>query len=195
MLFKQATLAAIAAGRVTLAFRRWRRPTVRAGGTLVTPVGMLAIDAVERVALNAISSEDARAAGYATLAELERELAKRHEGSLYRIAFHVEGVDPRIALRSLTRLSSNELEVLQEQLGRWDRASRTGPWTQTYLALIKRSPGVRAPSLAEEVGVDTARFKTNVRKLKSVGLTESLAVGYRLSPRGKAALRVLGRRG
>jgi hypothetical protein len=46
MLFKQATLAAIAAGRVTLAFRRWRRPTVRAGGTLVTPVGMLAIDAV-----------------------------------------------------------------------------------------------------------------------------------------------------
>ena len=69
------------------------------------------------------------------------------------------------------------------------------PSGQRHLALIKKSPGVRAPSLAEEVGVDTARFKTNVRKLKSVGLTESLVVGYRLSPHGKAALRALGRRG
>ena len=50
MLFKQATLGDIAAGKVTLAFRRWRRPTVRAGGTLTTPVGVLAIDAVEKVA-------------------------------------------------------------------------------------------------------------------------------------------------
>jgi hypothetical protein len=32
------------------------------------------------------------------------------------------------------------------------------------------------------------RFKTNVRKLKELGLTESLEVGYRLSPRGKTGI-------
>jgi hypothetical protein len=31
-------------------------------------------------------------------------------------------------------------------------------------------------------------FKANVRKLKALGLTESLDVGYRLSPRGEALL-------
>jgi hypothetical protein len=31
-------------------------------------------------------------------------------------------------------------------------------------------------------------FKANVRKLKALGLTESLDIGYRLSPRGEALL-------
>ena len=31
-------------------------------------------------------------------------------------------------------------------------------------------------------------FKVNVRKLKGLGLAESLEVGYRLSPRGRALL-------
>ena len=35
-------------------------------------------------------------------------------------------------------------------------------------------------------------FKINVRKLKEMGLTESLDIGYRLSPRGEALLRSLG---
>jgi hypothetical protein len=34
----------------------------------------------------------------------------------------------------------------------------------------------------------TAAFKTDVRKLKGLGLTESLEVGYRLPPRGQAWL-------
>ena len=74
---------------------------------------------------------------------------------------------------------------------RWDRASRSGPWVRNYLAVLERCPGVRAADLADEVGVDTARFKANVRKLKALGLTESLEVGYRLSPRGNALLRAL----
>jgi hypothetical protein len=36
-------------------------------------------------------------------------------------------------------------------------------------------------------------FKLNVRKLKALGLTESLEVGYRLSPRGAAFLQSSGR--
>lgn len=191
MLFKQATLKAIADGTVTVAFRRWRRPTVRAGGTLVTVVGVLAIDSVEKATLNDLTLTDARAAGHGSVADLKAQLAQHREGSLYRIAFHLDGADPRIALRSKARISADEVADLTDQLARWDRASRTGPWTRTYLALIRQNPGVRAPSLAEGLGAETARFKANVRKLKSVGLTESLKVGYRLSPRGEAAVRVL----
>ena len=42
--------------------------------------------------------------------------------------------------------------------------------------------------LAERAGRDTAAFKRDVRALKELGLTESLEVGYRLSPRGTALL-------
>jgi hypothetical protein len=40
-------------------------------------------------------------------------------------------------------------------------------------------------------GMETAPFKRNVRKLKELGLTESLEVGYRLSPRGQAFMKTL----
>jgi hypothetical protein len=36
------------------------------------------------------------------------------------------------------------------------------------------------------MGRETLPFKRDVRKLKELGLTESLEVGYRLSPRGRA---------
>jgi hypothetical protein len=45
---------------------------------------------------------------------------------------------------------------------------------------------VRAPDLAARMGRETLPFKRDVRKLKELGLTESLEVGYRLSPRGRA---------
>jgi hypothetical protein len=47
---------------------------------------------------------------------------------------------------------------------------------------------VRAPDLAAGLGRETLPFKADVRKLKELGLTESLLVGYRLSPRGRAYL-------
>jgi len=46
MLFRQNTLQQIAAGRVTRAFRRWRRPSVKSGGTLKTRAGLLGIESV-----------------------------------------------------------------------------------------------------------------------------------------------------
>ena len=64
MLFRLATLDAIAAGDVTIAYRRWTRPTVKQGGTLVTPVGVLAIDALEVVDPATITEADARRAGH-----------------------------------------------------------------------------------------------------------------------------------
>ena len=42
MLLKRETLEGIASGEITLAFRRWKRPTVKAGGRLRTRIGELA---------------------------------------------------------------------------------------------------------------------------------------------------------
>ena len=56
------------------------------------------------------------------------------------------------------------------------------------LRLIADRPGVRAGDLAAESGRERLEFKADVRKLKALGLTESLEVGYRLSPRGRAYL-------
>ena len=64
MLFKHRFLSGIRAGETTLAFRRWRRPSVRAGGTLKTAVGVLAIESVEPITESGITAEDAHRAGY-----------------------------------------------------------------------------------------------------------------------------------
>src|SRR5918996_1198569 len=139
MLFPQRFWDGLADGSVTLAFRRWRRRGVKAGGTQLTPPGLLAIDAVDVVTEEDITGADARRAGYADRAELLAELDRHPDGTLYRIAFHRAGDDPRLALR----------------------------------ATLDREP---------------QPFKVDVRKLKSLGLTESLEAGYRLSPRGRTVL-------
>ena len=56
------------------------------------------------------------------------------------------------------------------------------------LALIAERPAVRAGDLAESLGRERLSFKADVRKLKNLGLTLSLEIGYRLSPRGEAYL-------
>ncbi len=57
--------------------------------------------------------------------------------------------------------------------------------------MIDRHPAVVSTVLAAEMGVDRPVFKLDIRKLKESGLTESLEVGYRLSPRGKRLLSYL----
>ncbi|MGQ3294759.1 MAG: hypothetical protein ACT6U0_21440, partial [Shinella sp.] len=126
MLFKAKMLERIGRGEVTLSFRRWAKPTVRAGGTLRTAAGVLAIDSIERMDLDAVSAGDVHAAGYASREELARDL--RPGGELYRIAFHVAGKDPRENLRENDTLDPGEIEALREALAKLDRA---GSWTNT----------------------------------------------------------------
>src|SRR4029453_778058 len=66
-----------------------------------------------------------------------------------------------------------------------EKASSHGPWTRQALELIDRNPGVVSTVLAAKMGLERPVFKIDIRKLKESGLTESLEVGYRLSPRGK----------
>jgi hypothetical protein len=187
VLFDQRTLSGVGAGSVTVAFRRWKRPTVRAGGTLTTAVGVLAIDEVAVIEADAITDDDARRSGVDSRDEVLAALSGR-EGQLYRIAFHVAGPDPRLALRSRDEITPDEAAELDRRLARLDAAARDGPWTTTVLRLIADHPGVRAGDLAERLGRERLAFKADVRKLKALGLTESLDVGYRLSPRGRAWL-------
>lgn len=188
MLFKRAFLDGIVSGEITIAFRRWTRPTVRAGGTLKTRAGVLAIDSVDRVAGEEITEADARLAGYPSLPALMKDLNARDEGEIYRVELRYAGLDPRIALREKADLSSEEITALRKRLARLDAASPAGPWTLAVLRLIERNPGVRAGDLAPQVQQERLPFKVNVRKLKGLGLTESLEVGYRLSPRGRTLL-------
>ncbi len=188
MLLKRETLEGIAEGRITLAFRRWKRPTVRAGGELRTAIGVLAIDAVDAIKEADITEGEARLAGYPSRDALIAELDRRSAGDLYRVALHRAGGDPRAALRELDDLDGEAVAAIAARLARFDRSSRHGPWTDAVLRLIGASPGVRAPDLAASLGRETQPFKRDVRKLKELGLTESLEVGYRLSPRGRAWL-------
>jgi hypothetical protein len=185
MLFNRRALDGIEAGEIDLAFRRWKRPTVKAGGTLRTRAGLLGIDTVEPIGERRIDANQARRAGFASKRELLESL--RPEGRLYRVRFHRIGDDPRTALRERARISPSERAEIDTRLDRMDRA-RGEPWTRRVLALIGDRPETLAAELAASLGREKAPFKRDVRKLKELGLTESLPVGYRLSPRGRAYL-------
>ena len=172
VLFKRRQLDGIAAGTVTLAFRRWERPRVKAGTRLRTAVGVVAIDAVQEV--DDVTTDEARRAGVTSRAEA---LGEGRSGRLYRIELRFEGADPRLALRAG--------EPTPED---FRRLERMGPWTYDVLRAIADKPGVRAADLAAGLGREKRPFKADVRKLKELGLTESLPTGYRLSPRGRAVL-------
>jgi hypothetical protein len=190
MLFRPSTLKGIAGGTVTRAYRKWDRPRVKPGGRQRTPAGVVAFDAVKPVARESLTDADARAAGLAALEELLELVDRRPEGTIYRIDLRLAGPDPRVALRA-SAPGSAELAELRRRLDRLDRASRHGPWTRAVLRAIGDNPGVRAADLAATFGRERDPFKLDVRKLKELGLTESLRPGYRLSPRGWAALAAL----
>jgi hypothetical protein len=98
-----------------------------------------------------------------------------------------------VELRERADLGADELEEVRARLARLDAASGRGPWTREVLQLIAERPEVRAADLAPLTGRERLPFKRDVRKLKELGLTESLEVGYRLSPRGRTVLDRLGR--
>lgn len=191
MLFRQHSLEGIRNGTITVAFRRWQRPSVKSGGTLLTSIGQLHISSVSAVTLKEISEKDARRAGHGSLGELLTELRQRTEGRIYRIELGPLRPDPRIALRPDAKLSRDAHQELRERLRRLDSHSADSPWTLRTLEVIRLHPAVRAGDLCGLVGQAMDRFKPNVRKLKSMGLTESLETGYRLSPRGIAFLKEL----
>ena len=186
-MIRPAELAAIRAGDIDLAFRRWERPRVRVGTRMRTQVGLLEVTALDEVAEDSLTEHDARRAGAASVADLVGALAHRPDQPVWRVGLRWAGPDPRDALRESV---PDEVEVarLRAWLDRLDASSAIGPWTRATLVTIGENPGRRAPELAAALGRETAEFKRDVRKLKEKGLTQSLDIGYLLSPRGAAVL-------
>jgi hypothetical protein len=197
MLFTAATLDGLVAGSVTATYRRWTTVRPHVGSRFATKVGVVEVTGISAVDPDDLSAADALAAGFAGRADLlrwidrsspgPRDTRRAGAGTLYRIELALIGPDPRVALRAQAELDAAALAELRRRLHRMDAAAEK-PWTRSVLRQIADRPGVVSTLLADQAGQERFPFKTRVRRLKALGLTESLQVGYRLSPRGQAFL-------
>ena len=189
MRFEQRLRDGIHSGAIVLAFRRWKRSQVVAGHRYRTGTGMVEVESVDVVEPSSVDAAQAREAGYATVGELLADLRGDPALPVYRIRLRrVGGPDPRDELARAGSLTEADVAAITARLARMDRASSRGPWTGAVLALIADQPGVVSTVLAEAISWERQDFKLHVRRLKELGLTLSLDVGYRLSPRGESYL-------
>ena len=189
MLLNRDTAEGIANGSITLVLRRWDVPRTKPGGIQRTSAGTIRIDAVtEYPGGYRVTSAQARAAGYPDAKSAQADLGRRPARHTYLIEVSYLTPDERPALAADDELSDDDVAAIGRRLRRWDAAADGSPWTRQYLDLIAANEAVRAPDLAARVGLETPRFKRRVRQLKGLGLTISLDVGYRISPRGRAYL-------
>jgi hypothetical protein len=190
VLLNRDTAEGIANGTITLVLRRWDAPRARPGGTQRTVAGTVRIDDVaEYPGSYRVTLAQARAAGYPDAKSAQKELDRRPAKHTYLISVSYLAPDERPELAAEDRLSAADVDAITARLVRWDGAAET-PWTREYLEMIGTDEAVRAPDLAARVGLEVPRFKRRVGQLKGLGLTISLDVGYRLSPRGREYLRL-----
>lgn len=177
MLFTADATAGIADGSITVTYRRWRRPQARVGGRYRTLGGFIVVDAVEAI-------DDA---------EVPPDVVLRGDPALpvTKVTFHLD--DDHDLRAMLADDPAIDVPALSARLGRMDARAPAGPWTQAALEVIEANPACRAADLAASLGRERDDWKRDVRKLKELGLTLSLEVGYRLSPRGEAYLAAIRR--
>jgi hypothetical protein len=187
VLFSKTMWPGLADGSITLTFRTWRALQAKPGGRYRVGGLLLEAVAVDQVATASITDDEARRAGAAGRDALLARLGDA--ATVWRVELRHLGLDDRIVRRNADAVDADELAAIRIRL---DRLDRGGAWTRTTLHLIERYPGIVSTTLARHAGMERPAFKLNVRKLKELGLTESLDVGYRLSPRGRAVLAALG---
>ena len=190
LLFKKAFWEGLQTGAITLTFRRWAKPHVKPGGRYrCHPIGVLEVDAIAKVTASRITEEDARRAGFPSREVLRSYLAElgpiEDTTELWRIEVHHGGDGDRVGLALEDELTAEDVTLITAKLARLDR---TTAWTARTLGLIGKHPRIAASKLALKVKRPTVEFKTDVRKLKRLGLTQSFEVGYEISPRGRAYL-------
>jgi hypothetical protein len=190
MLFTAATLRGLTQGRVSCTYRRWEVVRPKVGSRFTTSAGVVEVTSITHADEQQLTEREAAEAGFDSVAELLKWCSAKGNGDLYRIGIALAGPDPRIELRRTDNLDAADIATLNAKLDRMDRAADQA-WTRNTLRQIQRLPGVVSTELAAEVGQERRTYKLRVRRLKSLGLTESLERGYRLSPRGQAYLAAL----
>ncbi|WP_332716000.1 hypothetical protein [Pelagibacterium mangrovi] len=133
MLIKLEVLEKIKSGEITLQFRRWRRRTVKAGGTLKTKVGVLQIGEITPIAAEDVTEADAKRAGFSGVPDFLKWLDTMKPGELDRIEVSYKGEDPRIEAHAETALSDTQLDGLKAELKSIDGAHPG--WSGTVLKL------------------------------------------------------------
>ncbi|MBD0863300.1 hypothetical protein IA539_19190 [Gordonia sp. zg691] len=189
MLLTAAVVRGVADGTVDLAFRRWGQPRIRPGSSFIALTYVIEVTSLARVDPSRISALEARRAGFEDADAVRATLCVNTHNPTYRIGLRCIGEDPRIALRADDDLSDDDVDGIRKRLDRLDARSKHGAWTREVLDAIARRPGVVSTELAAELGRDRAAVKLDVTKLKTLGLTESLPIGYELSPRAVEFLR------
>ncbi|WP_157983989.1 hypothetical protein [Nesterenkonia muleiensis] len=176
---------AVAAGEVTVAYRRWKRPRVKPGATFRTVAGLVRVETIESVPAGEVTEDDARRAGYASLDDLTATFRGVEVDPVFRIGLSWVAPDARDALAADADLTPDDVASIDALL---DRLDARIPWARTTLARLQREPGITADSLTEGLPVGKESLKRRIRTLKEHGLTLSLQVGYELSDRGHAYL-------
>jgi hypothetical protein len=192
VLFSADSWPGLADGTITLTFRTWTNPQAKAGGRYRVGGMLLEATDVRQVAAGSITDDEARRAGAADAAAVRARMKVTDLAQpIWRVELRYLGRDDRIERREADGLSADDVADLRARLDRLDRRSPSGPWTRSTLRLIAQYPGVVSTVLARHADQERPVFKVNVRKLKELGLTESLGTGYRISPRGEALMRAL----
>jgi hypothetical protein len=190
MLFTAVTLRGLTEGRVNCTYRRWDVVRPKVGSRFTTSAGVIEVTSITPADEEQLTDHDAADAGFDSVSALVKWTSAKGHGDLYRIGIVLAGPDPRLALRRSAKLAPADVSALSARLDRMDRAAEQ-PWTHSTLRQIQRLPGVVSTELAAEVGQERRTYKLRVRRLKALGLTESLERGYLLSPRGQAYLAAL----
>src|SRR5687768_4000115 len=98
LLFTKSSHAGLLSGAITITFRAWDKPRVKVGGRYrCHPIGVLEVDAIDRVCVSDIDESDAKRAGFESREALTTYLSSAtgkpisSSTSLYRVVLHHAG--------------------------------------------------------------------------------------------------------
>src|SRR5262252_7509317 len=127
LLFEKRFHEGLINGSITLTFRRWAKPHVRPGGRYrCHPIGVLEVDALDRIRFSDITTKDAKRSGFASKDELLDYIRSGPAGpiddetELYRVQLHYGGDGDRVELALEDRLTPEDIDTIQAKLARLD---------------------------------------------------------------------------
>ena len=187
MLFRRERHQGIREGAVYRTVRGWRTARVKVGNRYALWTGgSVEVTVVQPVLVGELTDLDAVAAGLGHLDGLLAELRRTSRRELsaqdrvFRVDFRFVDAAPSPPVTLSTDEVTSRLDAMDQRSGR--------TWTRATLAAIGSHPGTVSSELADMLDRERKTLKADIRKLKKLGLTESLDVGYRLTALGRAIL-------